>query len=407
MPNLRNCIVLVGPELIPHHCNRFAWERDTIANLDLGPPVNQLDAGALVLLPGLTNGHTHVGGSPLADAATGLTPAEALARPDGLQFRAFAGLPPPEHYQHVVGHLLYMARSGTMRHIDFREQGPEGAKLLRAAGKETGLDSIILGQFAGGCFSPEELAANTAPLPEPARAELIALLALADGFSCDTMNDLTDAAWGEIRTVTTERHRLRAVHCLEDAAGRAASLARTGQSDLERALAQFDPQLIVHLNAANAAEIERLARSGKTAVLNPRADAALGRPLPPVAALLASGVNLLLGTGHVMLNSPNLFAELDFTYKLARSQSGAAGGPDPAAILRMVTSNIRPVLGNDHFGSLEKGLPADFTVLDFFHPHLRATRNIVASIVTRVTPEDVVATFRHGQSLWRLPEFEV
>ncbi len=407
MPNLRNCIILVGPELTPHHCDRFAWERDTISAIDLGPPVRELDAGALVILPGLTNGHTHIGGSPLPDAATGLTPGEALARPDGLQHRMFAELPPPELYQHVVGHLLYMARSGTMRHIDFREQGPDGSKLLRAAAKETGLDSIILGQFAGGYFSPEELAANLAPLPEPARNELIALLALADGFSGETMNDLTDPAWAEIRTVTTERHRLRAVHCLEDAAGRAASVARTGQDDLARALAQFDPQLIVHLNDANAAEIERLARSGRTAVLNPRADAALGRPLPPVAALLASGVNLLLGTGHVMLNSPNLFAELDFTYKLARAQSGEAGGPDPAAILRMVTSNIRPVLGNDHFGALEKGLPADFTVLDFFHPHLRATRNLVASVVTRVTPEDVIATFRHGQALWRLPEFNV
>jgi len=116
---------------------------------------------------------------------------------------------------------------------------------------------------------------------------------------------------------------------------------------------------------------------------------------------LRSGVNLLLGTDNVMLNAPSLLPELDFAYKLARSQSADAITPDPAAILKLATVNIRPLLGGDHHGRLERGLPADVVVLDFHQPHLRHTRHVVASVLTRVTPADVLATYRQGRELWR------
>jgi hypothetical protein len=45
-------------------------------------------------------------------------------------------------------------------------------------------------------------------------------------------------------------------------------------------------------------------------------------------------------------------------------------------------------------------------VLNFHQPHLRATRHIPASIVTRVTPEDVLATYRLGRPLYCAPHFQ-
>jgi cytosine/adenosine deaminase-related metal-dependent hydrolase len=242
-------------------------------------------------------------------------------------------------------------------------------------------------------------------LPPSARAELTAVLAVADGFSESTMNDLTDAAWREIREVSTGLGKLRAIHCLENAGYRDVSVARTGRGDLVRAIELYDPHLIVHLTVATAEEIRILVASGKTAALNPRANANIGLPLPPVRALLESGANLLLGTDNGLLNSPNMFAEMDFTYKLAKSQYGDAVAPDPRAILRMATSNIRGLLGPDHPGSLEAGRPATFVVLDFHQPHLRATRHVPASVVTRVTPEDVLATYRLGRPLFEAPAF--
>jgi 5-methylthioadenosine/S-adenosylhomocysteine deaminase len=400
---LTDCVVLLGPELTPFRCARFAWSGDAITAADRIEPVATLDAGALVVIPGLYNGHTHLGDSALPDGATGLTLEQAFFRPDGYKYRELARLTRETHLPPLEAHLRYMARSGTVCHLDFREQGPYGAELLRAASVSTGVESIILSQFDTSPFPEAELRANRPGhgLPDAHRAELERLLAVADGFSESTMNDLTDAAWAEIRALTAAKGKLRAIHCLESPAYRERSLATTGRGDLVRAIELYDPHLIVHLTVADAMEIALLVRANKTGVLNPRANASLGLPLPPIAALLRAGANLLLGTDNGMLNSPNLFAELDFTYKIAKSQFADALSPDPAAILKMVTSNIRPVLGGDHFGALDVGLPATFAVLDFTRGHLRHTRHLVASIVTRVTPDDVLATYRHGRALYR------
>jgi cytosine/adenosine deaminase-related metal-dependent hydrolase len=405
MGALRDAIVLLGPGLEPWRCSRFEWQGDTITAIDREAPALKLESGSLVVIPGLTNSHTHMGDSCLPDGATGLTLEQGFFRPNGFKYRMLAKLSREEHLPHVVSHLRYMARTGTVAHIDFREQGPAGSELLREASRLTGVRSVILGQFSGVPFGEAALEANSSGLPAEAWTELEAILDAADGFSESTMNDLTDAAWREIRVLTDKRGKLRAIHCLENAGYRDLSLKRTGRGDLARALEQYDPHLVVHMTVAEPWEIALLAASGKPAAINPRANANLGLPVPPVKALMESGANLLLGTDNGLLNSPNLFAELDFTYKLAKSQFGDAVNPDPLAILRMATSNIGSLLGSDHPGRLETGLPATFVVLDFNQPHLRATRHIPASIVTRVTPEDVLATYLAGRPLYEAPAF--
>jgi 5-methylthioadenosine/S-adenosylhomocysteine deaminase len=410
MPTIADCVVLHGPELTPFHCRRFTWEQDTVKAIELEEPVQSFSsgsAGTRVIIPGLYNSHTHMGDSVLPDGATGLTLEQGFFRPHGYKYRELAKLTEETHLPHVTAHLRYMARTGTVCHLDFREQGAPGARLLRRASEQSGVQSVILGQFNSVPFSPDQLQANQAAFSEEARAELSALLDAADGFSESTMNDLTDAAWSELRELTRTRGKLRAIHCLENAGYRDVSLQITGRGDLIRAIELYDPHLIVHLTVANAEEIALLVRAGKTGVLNPRANANLGLPLPPVAALLSAGANLLLGTDNGLLNSPSMLAELDFTYKLAKSQFGDALRPDPTAILKMATSNIRAVLGGDHYGYLAEGLPASFAILDFYQSHLRASRHLTASVLTRVTPEDVLATYRLGAAIWQAPGFTV
>ena len=406
MPALRDCVVLSGPDLDPVHCREFSWHDQQITTLEAGEPVMALDAPTLVVIPGLYNGHTHVGDGALPDGAAGLTLEQGFFRPDGYKYQELAKLAPDALRAHMSDVLRYMARSGTVGHLDFREQGEAGATLLREASRTTGVDSIILSQFDQPPFNANALDEQTAPLPSIALAELEAMLDIADGFSESTMNDLTPPAWREIRERTTTAGKLRAIHCLENAGYRDLSLQRTGRGDLIRALKDYDADLIVHLTAADPEEIALLARSGRTAAINPRANATLGLALPPVTALLDAGAHLLLGTDNVMLNPPNLFAELDFTYRLARSQAGESRptAPSPRDLLRMVTSNIRPLLGGDHHGALAVGLPASFVVLDFTAPHLRHTRNLLASIVSRVGTADVLATVHRGRELWRSPQ---
>lgn len=403
---IADCTVLVGPELEPFHCRTFKTDADSVVAIERIERTNTVKGCGLVVIPGLCNAHTHMGDACLVDGTTGLTLEEGFFRPNGFKYRELARTPYDAHLPHVVAHLKFMVATGTVRHIDFREQGVYGSELLREAAEVVGLDSVVLGQFTGCPFDESALLANKDSFGVNDAAELEAILAAANGFSESTMNDLTSPAWIWIRQRCEELGKLRAIHCLENAGYRDGSLAIEGRGDLERAIDLLEPHLIVHMTVADAEEQARLVDSGITAVLNPRANANLGLPLPPVAELLDAGANLLLGTDNAMLNSPNMLAELDFTYKVCKSQYGDAVRPDPTTILKMATSNQRHAMNGDCYGYLDAGLPADFVVLDFSQPRLRDTRHLMASIASRLEPSDVLATFYRGRALHVAANFE-
>lgn len=406
MLDLKDCIVLEGPDLVPYRCSRLVVQDNLIQQMDLQEPCWAIAQGSLVVMPGLYNSHTHMGDSCLPDGATGMTLEQGFFRPHGYKYRELAKQSQEDHLSHITAHLRYMARTGTIAHLDFREQGTYGCQLLQTAAAATGVRSVVLGQFNQLPFTAEELQQNQAELGDEAIAELTAILHMADGFSESTMNDLTDAAWTQIRHLTEHHHKLRAIHCLENHGYREVSVHITGRGDLERAIDLYAPHLVIHATVANDEEIALLSNHAINVVLNPRANSNLGLPLAPIAKLMDSHANLLLGTDNGLLNSPNLLAELDFTYKIAKSQFGDAVQPDPTRILKMVTSNIRHVLPNT-WGYLAVGLPADLVVLNFYQPHLRASQHIIASILTRVTPEDVLLTLRQGAVLYQAEGYDL
>lgn len=401
---LTDCIVLHGDDMRAFWCDRLLIEGGVFAEIRLGEPVQRVPGPCRVAMPGMVNAHTHIGDAFLADGATGLTLEEGFFRPDGFKYRELEKIDGKRHVEAMVETHDFMKRGGTIAHVDFREQGSEGARRMREASRQSGVRSIILSQLNESPFDAGVLEENRAPLPPEVIADLRELLAIADGFSESTMNDMTDPAWRQIRELAGECDKATAIHCLENEGYRDVSLARTRRGDLIRAIELLAPDLVVHLTVANDEEIRLLAGSRIPAVVNPRANAVLGLPLPPVAALLEAGVPLLLGTDNGMLNPPNLFAEMDFTYKLARSQSANAFDPDPAGILQMATSNFAATRwGAELPGCIAEGMPANMVLLDFSRPHLRHSAHVVATIVTRITPEDVVLTLRDGRPVYTSP----
>ncbi|MEM9018256.1 MAG: amidohydrolase family protein [Verrucomicrobiota bacterium] len=394
---IEDCIVLLGRELTPVLCSSFEYENGFITSISVVGESPTPIGDRPVVVPGFVNGHTHVGDCFLADAATNLTLAEGFFRPNGFKYRSLAKVPTEEHITAIENFLTGMAASGTIGHIDFREQGTEGCSRLRTASNRTGVRSVILSQFDKIPFTEDELEANRSNLPPGSFQELENFLSVSDGFSESTMNDLTDAAWKEIHQKSRSAGKRRAIHCLEDETYRSTSLERTGIGDLTRAIDYLSPDLIVHLTVATEKEIDEIAAAGIPAAVNPRANATLGLPLPPVARLLDAGIPVLLGTDNGMLNGPSLFPELDFTYRLVRSQTGNQNLIDPSLILKMVTTNPGATCWGDWFpGYLETGKTASFVEFDFSSPLLRTSHHPVATIVTRCQPSDIVQTVRDG-----------
>ncbi|WP_269542893.1 amidohydrolase family protein [Cerasicoccus fimbriatus] len=397
---INDCVVLSGPELEPFLCSSFEYEDGRITRMDIRGKAPQPIGKRPVIAPAFVNGHTHVGDCFLADAATRLTLAEAFFRPNGFKYQSLATVPRNEHLDAMKGYLQAMAASGTIAHFDFREQGLEGCRRLRETAQAVGVHSVILSQFDGVPFSAEQLEKNQEPLPDTFIAELHEILQESDGFSESTMNDQTDTAWQTIASICTEANKAKTIHCLEDASYRDTSLARTELGDLQRAIEILQPDLIVHLTVANDEEIARIVSANIPVAINPRANATLGLPLPPVAKLLQAGVPLLLGTDNAMLNGANLMAELDFTYKLARSQFGNQNQIDPTVTLKMVTSNVALTRwGSELPGELSVGLPASFVEFDFSSPTLRTSHHCAATIVTRCQPADIRQTVRNGHTI--------
>lgn len=400
MTTLESCIVLLGPDLTPTWCSQFSWEGDRIVEVKAVRPMTTLDRPAMVILPGLVNGHTHVGDSLLPEGATGLSLEEGFFRPHGYKYRALAEAS-EEDLQESLNrcHQLMMA-GGTVAHLDFREQGSLGASLLREVSNHSGLESIILSQLETPPFSEEQLRANIEGLGDQWIQELDEILNISDGFSESTINDLTDPAWKQIHQTTEDWNGLRAIHCLESESYRDTSRQRTGRGDLSRALEVFKPHLVVHMTVANDDEIAQLKASGAGCVVNPRANLTLGLPVPPLRKLWEAGIPLLLGTDNVMLNEPDLFREMDITLRLLRSQFGDPRYPDPAEVLKMTTVNLAKIFPGRSTGILEEGGEATFCLVDFRAPHLRNSRHILGSLVSRVSREDVVCTVRKGNLLY-------
>ncbi|WP_309399055.1 amidohydrolase family protein [Cerasicoccus maritimus] len=395
---IEDCVVLIGPELEPMLCSSFEYEDGKITQINVIGKAPHPIGKRIVIAPAFVNGHTHVGDCFLADAATNLTLAEAFFRPNGFKYQSLAKTSRAEHMEAMEGFLCGMAASGTIAHIDYREQGLEGCRRLREVSQDVGVRSVILSQFDGVPFTQAELEANVAPLPEAFIAELTEMLEESDGFSESTMNDQTDAAWKTIAELCVAKHRAKTIHCLEDESYRDTSFSRTGLGDLQRAIEILEPDLIVHLTVANDEEIARIAKAGIPVAINPRANATLGLPLPPVAKLLKANIPILLGTDNAMLNGPNLLAELDFTYKLVRSQCGNQDRIDPTDILKMVTSNVGQTRwGTELPGELTVGAPASFVAFDFSSPNLRTSYHCAATIVTRCQPSDIIRTVRDGK----------
>lgn len=400
MTTLESCIVLLGPELTPTWCDRFCWEGERIVEIQGFRPVTTMDRPTLVILPGLMNGHTHLGDSLLPEGATGLSLEAGFFRPDGYKYRALREATEEALRESMEASLRAMASGGTIGHIDFREQGWAGAKMLRDVSDKVGLASIILSQFENPPFNEEQLLANQLELDPAWVQELDEILNISDGFSESTINDLTDPAWRQIHHVTEDWNCYRAIHCLENDGYRQTSMDRTGKGDLQRALEVFQPHLVVHMTVATDREIQELKSSGTACVVNPRANLTLGLPVPPLRKLLEAGIPLLLGTDNAMLNAPDLFREMDTTFRLLRSQYGDPRYPDPVEVLKMATVNFGKAFPGGYRGILEEGGEATFCMVDFRQPHLRNSRHIVGSLVSRVSQEDVLCTVRKGNLLY-------
>ncbi|WP_146417530.1 amidohydrolase family protein [Haloarcula hispanica] len=293
-----------------------------------------------IVVPSFVNAHTHIGDSIAKEAGEGLSLEELVAPPDGLKHRLLRDASRDELVAAMARTLSFMEQSGTGAFIEFREGGVEGVRAIQDALAGSDLDSVILGR------------------------ETTDAMELADGFGASGAND---SEFGAERRATRQAGKLFGIHAGE-----------VDSSDINPAL-DLDPDFLVHMVHAKSLHFERVADSEIPVVVCPRSNIVTDVGRPPVEEL-AERTTVALGTDNVMLNSPSMFREMEFTAKLYDISA--------REVLRMATVNGAEIAGLGG-GLVKPGQPARLLVLDGDSDNLSGARNPVRAVVRRAETADV------------------
>ncbi|MFB6165996.1 MAG: amidohydrolase family protein [Haloarculaceae archaeon] len=295
-----------------------------------------------VIVPAFVNAHTHIGDSIAKEAGEGLSLDELVAPPDGLKHRLLRQASDEEKIAAMHRSLRFMQESGTAACIEFREGGVPGVAAIREAAADLEIDPVVLGR------------------------ETIDAMHAADGFGA---SGARDGEFGAERTATRKAEKLFGIHAGErDAA------------DVNPAL-DLDPDFLVHMVHTEPLHLERVADKDVPIVVCPRSNLVTNVGVPDVAEL-AAHTTVALGTDNVMLNSPSMFREMEFTAKLADV---------PARdVLAMATYNGAEI-ADLNCGVIEPGRDARLLVLDGDSDNLAGAKNLVRAVVRRAGVADVAS----------------
>ena len=180
---------------------------------------------------------------------------------------------------------------------------------------------------------------------------------------------VSDATWTKIVVFARQLDLAIQTHLAETAQELAASVEQHGLAPLARlhALGATGPGFIaIHGVHLAADDIALLATHGGHVVHCPVSNMKLGAGIAPVAALLAGGVNVALGTdGAASNNRLDLLAELRIAALLAKVATGDASVLPARQALEVATLAGARALGLDRaIGSLVAGKQADIVAVD-------------------------------------------
>ena len=381
---LRGVAALLGPDLTYAPSVDIRTEGGVFTKIAprLAPNAGEraIDGSGLLASPGFVNCHTHLGDSIAKDVAAGTGVDERVHPVYGVKSRVLGGTDPGQLAAFMAASCRSMLAGGTTTFADFREGGIQGVSLLRRACRGIPVRAVILGRT--DTYQDEGQIRENQP-PETGGA-LGDLLEHCDGVGISGANEHSDAALVQY----SKTSKLRAIHAAETDHSVQESLRMTGRGEVERALLAR-PHFLVHMTRATAPELEA-ASSIPGVVACPRSNMVLGGRMPDLRGMVGAGCTVALGTDNVMVNSPDMFREMEFAWK------GAGGGLAAADVLRMATVNGGRVLGMN-VGVIREGAAADYILLERHHVDLDIMHDPHAALVHRAGPGSIRAVAVGGR----------
>lgn len=148
-------------------------------------------------------------------------------------------------------------------------------------------------------------------------------------------------------------------------------------------------------------DMDLIAESGTHVAHNPRSNAKAGRPIAPITALRARGVQVGLGTdGPVSGNTLDLFSQFAPAAMFQNMAKGTRTALSAQEVVKMATIEGAATLRmEDKIGSLEPGKQADLIRVSLKEPRQHPIYDIYSALVYTMMASDVVSTMVAGKWL--------
>jgi cytosine/adenosine deaminase-related metal-dependent hydrolase len=387
---ITNASLLLGKELDYVEKGYVEIENGRISGAGAGSyqgSAKSLDANGFLIIPGFINAHTHIADSIGKDIAVGHR-LDARVHPVFGAKKKLLQKSQPEHLKAFIRNSAKsMMKNGITAFADFREDGPEGTRLLKEAVAGLPIKCVTLGR-ANHYSSPKE----SAGLPPEVAEQVQQVLKMADGLGLSGANENTDAALAQYRQLAG--NKIVAIHAAESKETAAFSKEQTGRSEIGRIMEHLKPDFVVHMTNATEDETLLAAKNETGIVVCPRANGVLGAGIPKVAQMLGQGCLVAIGTDNVMLNSPDILRELDYIWKVSRATEGEM--IEPSVLLKMATVNAAQILRLNS-GCIEAGRAADLVFIDKKHADLYPVHDPYAAVVHRLGQNSIRAVMIDGR----------
>lgn len=288
-----------------------------------------IDVDGAVVCPSFINAHMHIGDSIIKDEGYSLSLSEMVKPPNGVKHKALDNVDDEVLMSAMMDTMWEMVQNGITHFIDYREGGIDGVKLLKKASAEIPIKPIILGR--------DDSFYGVDPDLKKVKKAVRKLLRIADGIAPSGFGEVTDDVARIIVDECNKQDKISSIHVAESESNQLESFDKFDKTEIARGV-ESDFNQLVHLTNPKFNDLDLVSKSNQNVVVCPRANATLNVGVVPLNKMLDMGIKPLIGTDNVMLNSPNMFRELEFSLKLMSVYY--KDYLNPKQLLQMATTNV-------------------------------------------------------------------
>jgi cytosine/adenosine deaminase-related metal-dependent hydrolase len=386
---LKNISVLYGNNLKFIEQTNVLITNNTFQKITskIKPAKNKVvNCDGFLLIPGLINSHTHIGDSIAKDIALNKDPDSKIHPIFGIKQKILRETEPKKLVYFMRKTVKSMLNKGTTTFVDFREGGLDGVLLIQKMLSNVPIRAIILGRLE--FYQSKNQIKKNLSIPKSYLNQLEPLLKNCDGIGISGSNENSDSALKQL----SNTKKIRAIHCAETMQSYLKSKQATRKTEPQRCLL-LKPDFLVHMTYASKSDLKLVSKQTSGIVVCPRANASLAEGIPNVDQMLKMNCNVAIGTDNLMINSPDLFREMDFLWKATMGIHQKR--IEPKNILKMTTVNAGKLLGKK-IGCIKEGYLADAVFIKKNDLDLDPLQNPYASIVHRANENSIQAVMIGG-----------